>query len=377
MAEHLDLQLVKELSTVGELISLTDRPIRRQSEARSESILTSRSEGARRSRSRDRRRSSGSKSVSPIDGKRRRSTSLNRRDSVYSPTKGTPFSRKNSINNLIPLSRRGSTSLSRRSSLNLLIPSPENRASPTKNLKSSRRESMLNILRGELEKIPCVLAVHKRRQSPDKEPDKELDEDGVFLDSETDDDASSRTSGRRTIRRQSSLQQLRRSSSITPAGLSEAEIRKLQMIQTLNQMGVTPRGYRKNSMASISGEAAVMEASYGTRKRGSIATRVMLVANTRNHPPDNKSYAKEKSSSISDAEEMSDDSKQKSQKVLDLLKKPEKFKLPGLVGKKSASTEDVAVESMNAFRRKLRRKKVSRPTIQHYSHSKNNNKCFK
>ena len=354
MEEKLDLQLVKELSTVGELVSLTDRPVRRQSDGRRDSFPTSRSEGTR-SRGR-RRRSSSAKSASPDNADRIRSVSLSRR----SPSRkgSVSLSRHNSLQNVIPTSRRESVSLSRRSSI--LNSSSEDRESPMKNLKLSRRESMLNVLRGELEKIPCILAIHKRRESPDKEPDDETEADPVFGDSETDDDSNS------TYKMKTQPRQARCASSLTPvSALSDAEIRKLQMIKTLNQMGVTPRGYRKNSTVNISGEAAVMEASYAARKRGSISNRVMLVASKRKYnrhtqtPPHQRVTAREVSGSVSsDTEDMTEDQKQKSKKVLDLLKKPEKLKLPGIVGKQASSKEDIAVESMNMFRRKLRRRKV-------------------
>ena len=250
--------------------------------------------------------------------------------------------------------------------MNYVTPSPERR-SPTKALKNSRGESMLNALRGELEKLPCLIAVHQRRQSPDKQSsDTDPDKDNVFIESGTEDEST--PSERRKLKKQHSFQ-TRRASSITPA-LSEAELQKLQMIQTLTKMGATPRRLsRKGSMMSESGEAAVMEASYGMRKRGSIATRVMLVAAKRKPAtqvdPNAQKLSARKSQQNTpavrpDPEDLSEDQKQKSQKVLDLFKKPEKLKLPAIVGKNKANVtqEEVAVDVMNTFRRKLKRKKV-------------------
>ena len=355
--EKLDLDFLRESSTVGELISLTDRPIRRQSlgQGRRGSLPTSRSEGTR-SRSRGRQRKSGAKSVSPVTGSptRKRSVSTSRRNSILSS------------------SRRESAELSRRSSISNNVPTPGDRESPSKGLRT-RRQSMLNVLRGELEKLPCILAVHKRRQSPDKEID------NVFTDTETgnETEGESASSSRRTLSKTNSFK-LRRTSSVTPITpvLTDAEIRKLQMIHTLNQMGVNPRRLsRKDSLLSESGEAAIMEASYGARKRGSIATRVMLVAAKRKFNSSVISFetqaseskpkllplpktSKETQSVTPDSEDLSDDQKQNTSKVLDLFKKPDKMKLPG-IGKSKASSEEMAMESMNVFRRKLRRKKVN------------------
>ena len=356
--DKLDLDFLREPSTVGELISLTDRPIRRQSQGqgRRGSLPTSRSEGTL-SRSHSRQRKSGAKSVSPVIGtpKRKRSVSTSRRNSILSS------------------SRRESAELSRRSSISNNVPTPDDRESPSKGNRT-RRQSMLNVLRGELEKLPCILAVHKRRQSPDK------DIDNVFTDTETgnETEAESIPSSRHTLSKANSFKNRRRSS-VTPVDpiLTDAEIRKLQMIQTLNQMGGPHRRIsRKDSMLSESGEAAIMEASYGMRKRGSIATRVMLVAAKRKsnlslissdtQASESKHKLlplpkKETPSVTSDSEDFSDDQKQKVSKVMDLFKRPDKMKLPGIG--KGKSSEDVAVESMNVFRRKLRRKKVNIPNV--------------
>ena len=355
--EKLDLEFLREPSTVGELISLTDRPIRRQSvvQARRGSLPTSRSEGTR-SRSRGRQRTNGAKSVSPVIASPKRKSSIS-------------TSRRNSILNS---SRRESAELSGRNSG---VPTPDDRESPSKGNRT-RRQSMLNVLRGELEKLPCILAVHKRRQSPDK------DVDNVFTDTETgnETEAESVPSSRHTLSKKNSFK-TRRTSSVTPVDpiLTDAEIRKLQMIQTLAQMGGPQRRLsRKDSMNSESGEAAIMEATYGMRKRGSIATRVMLVAAKRksnmslissdSHASESKqklaplpiNTSKETPAVTSDSEDFSDDQKQKASKVMDLFKRPGNMKpLPGIGLGKVKSSEDTAVESMNVFRRKLRRRKVN------------------
>lgn len=347
MKENLDLEFLRESSTIGELISLTDRPVQRQSHSisRRGSLPTSRSEGTD---GRGSRKDSGTKSVSPVVGSPRK-RSISR-------------SRKNS-------SRRESVELSRRSTPSNNVPTPDDRQSPSKAMRTTRRQSMMNVLRGQLEKLPCLLAVHKRRQSPEKDADK----DNVFTDTETgtETESESVTSDRRKLLKQNSLK-YRRTSSVTPV-LTEAEIRKLQMIQTLNQMGVTPRRLlRRDSNLSDSGEAAVMEATYGARKRGSIATRVMIVAAKRKshlslnatETPDAKTNSIPKPTAMgmygfqSDSEDLSDDKKQKVTKLLDILKKPEKVKLPSISGKNKATSDEVATETLNVFRRKMRRRKV-------------------
>ncbi|XP_060593908.1 uncharacterized protein LOC132748342 [Ruditapes philippinarum] len=318
--------LVKETSTVGDLISFTDRRI---------------------SPVRQVHRRRGSTGNADITNFRRKS--LQRSDSEKS------------------LSQR-----SRKSSVSVAWES-EN-VSPdldTSRLRTSRRNSMMNALRDDLGKVPCLTALKKRPSLRQASVD-ENEYDDPFNPSDSDDDRISpyrRKSTRRSsnmIRRESRLSS---SSESTSGILTEAEQRKLRMLQTLNTMnGGNKCNYKRNNSIDSQGEIAILEASYGRgKKRGSIATHVLMKTRHKKGPltdlKTNKAEVILGSPSPvekSDNEIMSEEQRDRSMKMFQMLKKNEKPKLIGLVGKPkdSITKEDVAKESILSFRRRLKRKRT-------------------
>ncbi|XP_045167047.1 uncharacterized protein LOC123530343 [Mercenaria mercenaria] len=320
--------LVKETSTVGDLISFTDRrisPVRQQ---------------------RRRRSSTGNTDVSQF-----RRTSLKRSDSERS---------------VLSFRSRNSSS-----STPLKTPfSPEDDPD-TSRQRTSRRNSMLNALREDLGKVRCLKAL--KRHSIKSWMSEEDDDNDPFDPSDSDGERIS-PYRRKTSRRSSNMvrrdSRLSMSSSESFSGaLTEAELRKLQMLQTLGKMGGQEnRHKRHDSFDSQSGEIAILEASYGRgKKRASIATHVLMKTRRKRGPLTEINATKADvllgtPSPVQKTEEevVTEEQKERSQKMFQMLKKTEKPKLVGLVGKSkdSITKEDVAKESILSFRRKLKRKKI-------------------
>lgn len=338
-APHLDLtipgsaeddrpSIVKETSTVGDLISFTDRRISPVRQVR-------------------RRKSTGNADPTPF-----RRKSLQRSDSERS---------------LFSYRSRNSSSSTPFGENSCFSPDdePDSSRNPT-----SRRNSMLSVLREDLSKIPCLKALKKH--SPKASITEEDDE--IFDNSDTDEERFS-PRRRRTSRRASSIyrRDSRLSMSSTESfhgGLTEAELRKIKMLETLNKMDGQMRQHKRNpSIDSQTGELAILEASFGRgKKRGSIATHVLMKTRKRRSPL--IETVKNRSDIIigvstppekSESEVVAEEQKQTASKMFQLLKKSEKPKLVGLVGKHkdSLTKDDIAKESILTFRRKLRRKKVN------------------
>jgi hypothetical protein len=131
--------------------------------------------------------------------------------------------------------------------------------------------------------------------------------------------------------------------------------------------------YKRNNSIDSQGEIAILEASYGRgKKRGSIATHVLMKTRHKKGPltdlKTNKAEVILGSPSPvekSDNEIMSEEQRDRSMKMFQMLKKNEKPKLIGLVGKPkdSITKEDVAKESILSFRRRLKRKRVRFITV--------------
>lgn len=324
-AENSRPTLVKETSTVGDLISFTDRGPRRES---------------------------------PLKRRRKSSGDLD----VYATPRRKSVQRQNSLKDLSFVRRKLSSSTPPED------PSPEELATYRARRRQSRSDAMLNVLREDLEKIPCLQSL--RRFSSQTS----VEEGGPFSDSDGDDTAvfTNRRHSRRTssVFRSESRKSDSSMESVSGDALSEHELRKLRMLYTLNTMdGKQTAAARKKSIDST-GEVAVLEASFiRGRKRGSIATHVLMKARSRRSNgdtgkskanvviPDNPSPTKK-----SEAEELAEAQKEKTQKIFQLLKKNEKLKQSGIVTAREPETTPIREESpkdiLQTFRRKLRRKKV-------------------
>lgn len=332
--------LVKETSTVGDLISFTDRGPRRSSPVKSNL----------------RRRSVGD--IESFGDKRRKS--LQRQGSL----KGLPLAKANNRGHTLTPSQNEQSPTS-----------PEKDDIPiTSRRRISRRESIMNALRDDLEKIPCLHALRRFSSVTSQE-----DDDGkVFGDSDVEDDQLNSTTRRYSRRTSGVIRCDSRwsdsSQESNPGILTETELRKLQMIHALNKMdGKGPNTARKVSIDSQTGEVAVLEASFlRGGKRGSIATHVLMKARSRRKNPeimsqkpndiiipDNVSQRKR-----TDSEERADQQKEKSMKIFQMLKKAEKPKLAAIGGSisetpTSMTREDSVKEGvLQSFRKRLRRKKV-------------------
>ena len=313
--------ILKETSTVGDLISFTDRGPRRASPVKNVRL---------------RRRSVGD------DAPLRKKGILQRQGSL----KGLPFAQQRYAS----ISPQGRLPISRE----------EPRPGVSRRRKS-RRDSMLNALREDLEKIPCLRAL-KRFSSVDSDVIHVLESDAEDDPTYTFPKQRSRTSSVFSRLSDSSQEDL-------PDGvLTENEVRKLRMLQTLNRMGRKKSMCRKTSMDSMSGEIAVLEASFlKGRKRGSIATHVLMKARKRR---DAEGAGQSKSSMIirdespqttrSEADILAEAQKEKSQKIFQMLKRSEKPKLVGITGdnNQAEKPKDTVLDGLASFRKRLRRKKV-------------------
>lgn len=324
--------LLKETSTVGDLISFTDRGPRRDSP-----VKTLR-----------RRRSVGDSG-----------SFLQRRESLQ---------RHGSLKALPSVQRHSSLSL--QDGHFSASPDDDNQLD-TSRRRRSRRDSMMNALRDELEKIPCLQAIRRFSSVTSQDNDDDMK---VFADSDTEDDLNS-TNRRRLSRRTPSVfrsESCRSDSSqeSIAAPLTEYELRKLQMIYTLNRMdGKEPVSGRKKSMDSLTGEVAVLEASFlKGRKRGSIATHVLMKARKRRNS-NNTAQSKTNitipddlpEKTPSEAEQRAEAQKEKSNKIFQLLKKAEKPKLVGISDPEKNEGEkkmDAVKDGLASFRKRLKRKKV-------------------
>ena len=321
------LGLVKETSTVGDLISFTDRR------------------------------------VSPVRQVHRRRGSTGTAD--FANFRRKSLQRSDSENSVNQRSRKSSVSVAWGS---------EN-VSPdldTSRQRSSRRNSMMNALREDLGKLPCLTAVKKRRNSSKQSIVENDDYDDPFNPSDSDDDRIS-PYRRKSTRRSSNMirieSRMSSSSESTSGILTETEKRKLKMLQTLSTMnGDNKCKYKRNNSIDSQGEIAILEASYGRgKKRGSIATHVLMKTRHKKGPltelKTNKSEVILGSPSPqgkTENEILTEEQRDRSLKMFQVLKKNEKPKLIGLVGKSkdSITKEDVAKETFLGFRRRLKRKRV-------------------
>ncbi|XP_052266404.1 uncharacterized protein LOC127868549 [Dreissena polymorpha] len=249
--------LLKENSTVGELVTFPNRTTR-------------------------------SKQGRTVSGQRSKDDSRIIRQNLGGPAEGRKLRRTKSERSLNQLAEQ--MSIKKRpaslSSLEQSELSDDREISPKTLRKRSerRRHSMMEALKDDLEKLPRLQALMKpsytnRSDGPDVSDVSDAD-DNAWED-------SARRQGRR-----------RRSSSVFRSGsrksvgsgdfapvLTEAELKKLKLIQNMNLSGnnAKSRGFdRQFSHDSQNGEVAILEASFARGgRRTSIATHVLMKARSR------------------------------------------------------------------------------------------------
>lgn len=317
------LGLVKEQSTVGDLISFTERRI---------------------SPVRQPRRRHSLSDADPPPTSKRRSSLLKSFTDRSSPVKN----------------RRRSSTVS------------PNYEPDTTRRRTPRRDSLINVLREDLSKITCLKAL---KRFPSVQSDiTDVGQEEVFSMSESDDERYSpnrRSRSRRlsSLNRRDSRRSLSSTDSTTGV-LTDLELRKLRMIQTLNTMNGQTR--HRPSLDSQNGELAILEASYGRgKKRGSIATHVLMKTRKRKeHASDiNKKsdFVLGSSSPVQRRESviLNEEQKERAQNFFNVLKKTDKTKVGS--ERESPAKEETAKEVMLSFRRRLRRKKVKRLFLSTFS----------
>ena len=335
LKEEADGGLPKEGSFVGDLISFGDINTQRKSDVRRRSdSLSSDSDGLGR-------RQSLQKTFSERDLRR---VSLSR-----SPIKG------------------------RRKSIDIVHDSPDGDSNARG--RTTRRESMMNALRHDLEKVPCLEAIQKRHTNRQESNDS----DQIFEHSDSDRESVSPTrTGRRLTHRRSTFRADSQISGVSlssyeslSVSLTENEVRKLKMLQTLAIMG-DGKGQKKQSVDLGTTESAILEASFlRGKKRGSIATHVLMTARKRQEAMGPKDPSKpnvvigksfDPPTPRSESEVIADELKERANRLFNIMKGPDyKPKLPSLFGSKEkdpTAKEDAAKDALLGFRRKIRRKKV-------------------
>ncbi|KAL4226239.1 hypothetical protein ACF0H5_014223 [Mactra antiquata] len=326
-----ELGLIKETSTVGDLISFTDRRISPVRQVR-------------------RRHSFGEieQNKQPI----RRQSSLKSLTDRRSPVKSR--------------SRKNSRSFTERFSPEKSSISPLDEPNTSRRRQTNRRESMINFLRDDLSKIPCLTALQR---FPSVRSDNAEIDDGVFDTSESDDERYSprrKTRGRRSssFNRKDSMRSFSDSSDSFGI-LTESELRKLRMIETLNKMN--GKKSQRQSIDSEFGELAILEASYGKGgKRKSIATRV-LMKTQKKKTKDPQAIIKSKEFVLGktsptkrpESELLREEQQEKAQKFFNIFKKADRSGATSAADSdtETANKPDPAKDALMSFRRRVRRKK--------------------
>ncbi|XP_052778604.1 uncharacterized protein LOC128216051 [Mya arenaria] len=233
---------------------------------------------------------------------------------------------------------------------------PDELLSKTERRRNRRRQSMMNLIRDDLDKIPCLQALSTRRSEAvesDVEPD------------ENDDIESWSPRPTRRTRRSSSvftMSEARKSiASFEGSVLTESEIRKLRMLQTLNKMDskANSRYKRNDSVDSQLGELAILEASFGRGRKSSIATHVLVKTKhqrkaftDRGHNQKADLFGRAKSPKRRESLMVAEEQQERAKKMFQMLSKKQESPRGG-----NEKGGDVAKNVMMGFKRRLRKKR--------------------
>jgi len=230
------LHLLKEHSTVGDLISF---PVRKPP-------------------------------ADIIRDRTRRLSESDVNDESPHPSRRQSLRRTSSVSSLLSLdkSRHPSESDTRDDAFESVA---DENVSKSDRRRLKRRQSMINAVRDELDKIPCLLALSGRREQEDSD-----------AECPTDNEADERTQRARRSRRRSSVLSRVSFSSSDGTILTDSELKKIQMLNTLNKMDgkETFRQKRQQSIDGM-GELSILEASFARPRRTSVSTHVLMKTRTR------------------------------------------------------------------------------------------------
>ncbi|OWF34659.1 uncharacterized protein LOC110443900 [Mizuhopecten yessoensis] len=227
----------------------------------------------------------------------------------------------------------------------------------------TRRDSMISLLRQDLGDIESLPAVRKYRYSLDSAMDDNRSE--VFS-------SFSNLSTSRVHRRRSSLfdKPVRRrqlstnSDSSGEIQVTEYEMKKIAMLQSLNAMGGKLPNRNMNRQMSVS-EVAMYE-DLALKKKTSLTTRILGITTNRCKRPRRQSQSKDRASLSTPVKtpEPSHESKDKMKQIVDIMRKKSSSSpvpVPGQTKRPSLGGSEPGTEVLNSFRRKLIRKRKRKP----------------
>ncbi|XP_033746536.1 uncharacterized protein LOC117331767 [Pecten maximus] len=227
--------------------------------------------------------------------------------------------------------------------------------------KKSRRSSMINILRQDLKEIDSLPAVRKYRYSLDSAMDDAQSE--VF---------STLSTSRVHRRRSSFLDKAarRRSSTLSDSSgtdiqVTEYEMKKIAMLQSLNSMGTKLPNRNRNRQMSTTNEVAMYE-ELALKKKTSLTNRMLGFSTNRSTRPRRRSHSNERTSQSTPVKtpEPTQENKEKMKQIVDVMRKKSNSSpvtASGPTKRPSLTGSDPGSEIFNNFRRKLIRKRKGRP----------------
>ncbi|KAK3103217.1 hypothetical protein FSP39_017507 [Pinctada imbricata] len=229
----------------------------------------------------------------------------------------------------------------------------------------SRRDSMMELLREDLKNIdplPVLKTFRPPSENDILKPDDEADGDiSPFhkMAALTKDELSKRRKSCATGtffrgRRMSSNS----SDDTNDVVVSGYELKKIRMIESLQSMGFEIPKARERKFSSD--EKDILERMSLTRKN-SLSTRLLQAIPDKRRRNRSRSLERNKQKTPVLETELSEDSKEKLQKMLNIMNQPvsniDKDAFSGKLGTGTLSNNDYAFETLGTFRRKIRRRK--------------------
>ncbi|XP_060076881.1 uncharacterized protein LOC132556488 [Ylistrum balloti] len=224
----------------------------------------------------------------------------------------------------------------------------------------TRRDSMISLLRQDLKDVESLPAIRKYRYSLDSAMDD--DRGDVFTSLSTSRIHRRRSSffDRSAIRRRSSTN----SDGAGDIQVTEYEMKKIAMLQSLNSMGVQLPD--KKMKRKISEAEVAMYESLALKKKTSLTTRMLGFSTDRSTRPRRRSRSKDRTSQSTPVKtpEPSQENKEKMKQVVDIMRKKSNSSpvtVPGQIKRPSLTGSEPGSEVINNFRRRLIRKRKGRP----------------
>ena len=240
----------------------------------------------------------------------------------------------------------------------------------------TRRESMIHVLRNDLESLESLPAVQKYRRASSLDLSN-LSEEDRRQSVKYDDVFSSRSTSRIRNRRASIGFERRRSRHASSAlsgsdspgdliiNITDAELKKIRMLESLSNMGL-PKPHRR--VRKTSGTELKLYENLRLQKKQSLTSRMLISTKSRKYMGKFDPIERKKQLlSPMKTPSPTPDQREKMKKVVDMMSvsktKSDDGPNPFTIRKGSLAGSDNSGELINSFRKRFRRKKVREKII--------------